>query len=249
MEGKIKGLLRMTLAGQVFPILSGLASSAQIRSIFKNAQKYLKDPVCGGFRLNTDFTEEQLNLGRAFSFIYGDKENGAFFSHMNVMFAYALYSRGFVKEGRRVLSSIYKMAENTPRSKIYPGIPEYFNSEGRGMYSYLTGSASWFVLALLTQVFGIRGEYGDLLIEPKLTSEEFYASRIVSITCPFAHKTVEVKFINPAKKDYGSYSITKITFNAKILSGNIKAKRYLIPRGKFLALADKKHNIIELTLD
>ena len=30
-----------------------------------------------------------------FGFAYGEKENGAVFSHMTVMFAYALYQRGF----------------------------------------------------------------------------------------------------------------------------------------------------------
>jgi len=49
------------------------------------------------------------------------------------------------------------MASDAQRSKIYPGIPEYFDSEGRGMYHYLTGSASWMVLTLLNYVFGVRG--------------------------------------------------------------------------------------------
>ena len=34
-----------------------------------------------------------------FGFAYGEKENGAVFSHMTVMFANALYRRGFAKEG------------------------------------------------------------------------------------------------------------------------------------------------------
>lgn len=38
-----------------------------------------------------------------FGFAYGEKENGAVFSHMAVMFANALYKRGFVKEGHRAL--------------------------------------------------------------------------------------------------------------------------------------------------
>ena len=35
---------------------------------------------------------------------YGEKENGAVFSHMTVMYANALYQRGFVKEGYRAVS-------------------------------------------------------------------------------------------------------------------------------------------------
>ncbi len=247
-EGKIKGSIRMTLAGQTFPIMSGIANPEQIQSIFKNARRYLKDSELGGFRLNTDFKKEQLNLGRAFSFVYGDKENGAFFSHMNVMFAYALYTRGFVKEGYEVINSIYNMARDTLKSKIYPCLPEYFNSEGKGMYSYLTGSASWLVLTLLTRVFGVRGEYGDLLIEPKLTAEQFQSNEVISITCLFAKKIIEVRFINPAKKDYGRYAISSVGINGEKIAWDINQDSYLISRRKLLALADKTRNTIEITL-
>ena len=36
-------------------------------------------------------------MGRMFGFAYGEKENGAVFSHMAVMYANALYQRGFAK--------------------------------------------------------------------------------------------------------------------------------------------------------
>ena len=178
-EGNINGRVQMTLTGQAFPVMSGIASRGQIKELVNNVRKYLKDKKLGGFHLNTDFKEEQLNLGRAFSFIYGDKENGAFFNHMSVMFAYALYKQGFVNAALEVISSIYKMASDTHKSRIYPCLPEYFNAEGRGMYSYLTGSASWFILTLLTQAFGIKGEYEDLLIEPKLTAQQFKSKNTI----------------------------------------------------------------------
>ncbi|MDI6758531.1 MAG: cellobiose phosphorylase [Candidatus Omnitrophota bacterium] len=148
-EGIRNNLVRMSLVSQAFPIMSGVATEAQIKEILKNVNKYLFDKKLKGYRLNTDFKEEEPALGRAFSFAYGNKENGAFFNHMVVLFAYALNKRGFVKEAQEILNSIYNMCVGTKRSKIYPCIPEYFDAEGRGMYSYLTGSASWFVLTSL----------------------------------------------------------------------------------------------------
>jgi hypothetical protein len=68
---------------------------------------------------------------------------------MVVMYAYALYLRGFKKEGWKALSFLYRLSMDIGRSKIYPCLPEYFDLEGRGMYSYLTGSASWFILTVL----------------------------------------------------------------------------------------------------
>lgn len=247
-EGKIKNSVRMTLTGQVFPVMSGIASDEQIIAVFKNVKTYLKDKQLGGFHLNTDFKEEQLNLGRAFSFVYGDKENGAFFNHMIIMFAYGLYSRGFVRQGYEVLNSIYQMAVNTETSRIFPCLPEYFDGQGRGMYSYLTGSASWFIFTLLTQVFGVRAEYGDLLIEPKLTSAQFKYAASLSITADFAGKTIEVKFINPQKKDFGRYLIQNVTFNAQTIAEDLKQHSFLFKREDFLALSNGRADKIEVIL-
>jgi cellobiose phosphorylase len=147
-EGRRGAVMRLCLASQAFATMSGVAEDWQVRQIIKSVNRYLRDKELGGLHLNTDFKKEELHLGRAFSFVYGDKENGAFFNHMSVMYAYALAQRGFKKEAREVLSAIYRMAIDTGRSKIYPCLPEYFNLEGRGMYSYLTGSASWFLLTL-----------------------------------------------------------------------------------------------------
>ncbi len=215
-EGKPDGKVWMTLTGQVFPVMSGLANQKETDSVVRAVKKYLQDKKLGGFRLNTDFgLRHYLDLGRAFGFAYGTKENGAFFSHMTVMYAYALYKQGFVKEGREVLQSIYQMSMDTDKSKIYPGIPEYFDSEGKGMYHYLTGSASWLVLTQLTQVFGVRGESGDLILSPKLTKEEFDKKGLATVHCQFAGKKLIVTYINKGRLDYGKYCIKEVLLEQK----------------------------------
>lgn len=213
---RVEGLngkkVRMTLTGQVFPVMSGLADSQEIAGVVKSVQRYLKDKKLGGYRLNTDFgVRHYLDLGRAFGFAYGTKENGAFFSHMTVMYAYSLYKRGFVREGQEVVGSIFQMCRDAEKSQIYPGIPEYFDSEGRGRYHYLTGSASWLVLTMLTQVFGVRGEYGDLVLSPQLIREEFDAQGQAGVTCPFAGKTISVIYSNKGRQPWGAYSIKTVT--------------------------------------
>ena len=227
-EGEHKNGVRMTLTGQVFPIMSGVATEKQIKAIYRSAKRYLWDKRLHGFRLNTDFGGPYPEMGRAFGFAYGEKENGSFFNHMNVMFAYTLYKRGFAREGFEVLDSIYRMCINTERSKIFPGIPEYFNSEGRGMYHYLTGSASWLILTVLTQVFGIRGEMGDLLIEPKLVKEQFGRSGKISLHTYFAGRKIVLNYLNPKKLDYGKYKIHKIDINGKIIHENPLKRRVFL---------------------
>lgn len=213
-EGFIDGRVRMTLTGQVFSIMSGLATKDEVTDVVQSVDHFLKDKTMGGYHLNTDFgVRHYLDLGRAFGFAYGTKENGAFFSHMNVMYAYALYKRGFVREGYEVLHSIYRMANDPLRAKIYPGVPEYFDSEGRGMYHYLTGSASWYVLTQLTQAFGVRGHGGDLVLSPKLVKEQFGDSSKVQVSCPFADRKLTVIYENPQRLEYGQYSIKAVSIN------------------------------------
>ncbi|MCD4779739.1 MAG: cellobiose phosphorylase [Candidatus Omnitrophica bacterium] len=213
-EGEKGDTIRMTLTGQVFPVMSGVATPEQMADIVKSVSRFLIDKKIGGVRLNSNFgVDHYLEFGRAFGFAFGTKENGAFFSHMIIMYAFALYKQGFVNEGYSVLQSIYQMSSNTPRSKIYPGVPEYFDSQGQGMYHYLTGSASWYVLTMLTQRFGIRGEWGDLVLEPKLTVNEFNDQNIASVDFHFAGKRMHVRYENPNRLNYGDYKITTVKVN------------------------------------
>jgi cellobiose phosphorylase len=187
-----------------------------VEGVINSVDQFLKDKALGGYRLNTDFgVHHYLDMGRAFGFAYGTKENGAFFSHMNVMYAAALYQRGFARAGYAVVQSIYRMACDGHRSKIYPGIPEYFDSEGRGMYHYLTGSASWLVLTQLVHAFGVRGSRGDLMLAPQLVKEEFNTKNIASVTCQFAGHRLTVEYHNPQKLDAGHYAIKDILIDAK----------------------------------
>jgi len=215
-EGVRDGVVRMTLTGQVFALMSGMADEDLARAVIKSVDRFLKDPVHGGHRLNTDFAVcNYLELGRAFSFAYGTKENGAVFSHMTVMYAYALYSRGFAREGFRVLDALFQMADRFSSSRIYPNIPEYFDSTGRGMYAYLTGSASWIVLTWLTRVFGVRGYNGDLVIDPQLVQEQFSSDGRAAVTSSFAGVRIRVVFCNTQRRDAGEYRIGTVRLNGQ----------------------------------
>ena len=152
---------------------SGTATEEQIQAICRSADAYLYDRKAGGYRLNTDFKEEKFDLGRMFGFAYGEKENGAVFSHMAVMYANALYKTGHAKEGYKVLQTLLDTAMDFERSKMYPGIPEYFDNQGRGLYAYLTGAASWYMLTMITEVFGVKGQLGDMVIAPALMPEQY----------------------------------------------------------------------------
>ena len=206
-EGENESGVRMMLTGQVFAIMGGTAEEERIRSIARSADKYLYDRHAGGYRLNTDFHEMKTDMGRMFGFAYGEKENGAVFSHMTVMYANALYKRGFARRGYKALQSLADTAMDFETSKIYPGIPEYFNANGRGMYHYLTGAASWYMLTVVTEVFGVRGKAGDLEIVPALMKEQFDDDGTAQLQISFAGKQFHIIIKNPRRLDYEDYRI------------------------------------------
>ncbi len=209
-EGDGPNGVRMTLTGQVFALMGGIATDAQAREIARAADRYLYDSRLGGYRLNTDFGGMQFNLGRCFGFAFGHKENGAMFSHMAVMYANALYQRGLVREGFKVLDEMYRHCADFATSRIYPGLPEYISERGRGLYPWLTGSASWYLLTLLTEVFGVRGNLGDLVLAPKLVAAQFDARGEAAVRTQFAGRDLDIVFHNPLRLEVGAYVIRRI---------------------------------------
>lgn len=238
-EGERADGTRMTLTGQVFPLLGHAASAEQIPDIISAVERNLFDEKIG-YRLNSNFGGIQQNLGRAFGFAFGHKENGAMFSHMTVMYGNALYKRGFVQEGRKVLDSLYRLSANFEVSRMYPGIPEYISEEGRGMYTYLTGSASWLLLTMVTEVFGVKGKLGDLLLQPKLVKEQFDAQNSASIKTLFAGRELKVVYTASGSTEYGEYQIHSAKLNGaevmlqRVSEGAVVARRLLtaLPEGE-----------------
>ncbi len=212
-EGDHPNGVRMTLTGQVFPIMGDVATDTQVEQILQAANTYLHEPSMAGYRLNSNFKEVKHNLGRCFGFAFGHKENGAMFSHMAVMFANALYQRGFVETANQIIADIYRHCRNFEISRMYPGIPEYVNARGRGMYPYLTGSASWLLLTIVTQVYGVKGNMGNLVLEPKLVHDQFDEQGNASIQLPFADRHLRIEYRNPNGLDYGDYVIKSAMIN------------------------------------
>ncbi len=241
-EGYFENGVRMMLTGQVFAIMSRTAKEEQIPQICNSADHYLYQKEIGGYRLNTDFQEQKFNLGRMFGFAYGEKENGAVFSHMTVMFANALYQRGFVQEGYKALQTLADSALNFDVSRIYPGIPEYFNGNGRGLYHYLTGAASWYMLTVITEVFGVHGEIGDMVIYPKLLKEQFDTKGNAEIWLRFAQKAFHIVIKNPNALTYKAYQVKGATCDGQTLQTNDKTC-VRISREKIEAMSESVHTI------
>ena len=241
--------VRMMLTGQVFAIMSGTASKEQVAAISKSADTYLFDEKAGGYRLNTDFKEEKFDLGRMFGFAYGEKENGAVFSHMAIMYANALYKRGFAREGYKVLHTLLNAAMKFENSRMYPGLPEYFDNEGRGLYAYLTGAASWYMLTMITEVFGVRGKLGDMVIKPSLMPEEFDPAGNASVKLEFSGKKFELCYHKTECQSTEQNRIRSAVCDGTIPLEQLKTGEVLFKKCQIESLSLKERHKIELILD
>ena len=235
-EGRIGGKVHMTLTGQAFAVAGGVATDEQVDAVVRSVDRVLCDRTHGGLRLNTDFGTVKMDLGRAFGFQYGEKENGGVFCHMAVMYAYGLYLRRRPEAGRKVWATLYGKAIDQPTAKVLPGQPEYFNAAGRGMYCHLTGSASWLIYLLLTQAYGIRGQLGDLVIDPQLTQADFHGSGEVTVEAHFAGRPLAVTFVNADRLPAGRYRVESVSADGAPLSaeplpaGGVRIARRAIAR-------------------
>lgn len=246
-EGDNEAGIRMMLTSQVFTIMSETATREQVEDIVKAADNFLYNENIGGYKLNTNFKEIKMDLGRMFGFAYGQKENGAVFSHMAVMYGNALYQRGFVKEGYKVINSLYSHCSDFEKSKIYPGIPEYIGENGRGLYHYLTGAASWLLLTVLTEMYGVKGKFGNLLFEPKLLLSQFDCNSKACVECVFADRKLTIEYYNKNLKEYGDYKITGILVNGNPYE--FKTSHELINRSDIKALNPNQKHIIAIILE
>lgn len=244
-EGKVKNTTRITLTSGVFALMSGVATDKQCDTIYKSFCKHLQEKKFGTFKLNTNFKEVKLDLGRAFAFSYGDKENGAIFAHMDVMFCFSLYKRGLVNEGYDLLKGLFNLA-SSKEARVYPCISEYYNSDYRGLYNFLTGSASWMTYLVVTEVFGVKHKNGDLTLAPKLTKDQFKKNAL-TFTVDIDGKRCDIIYKNPDKLDYKDYSIVDAKVNGVICNTN-NPKVLTIEKTAKDSLLKKSDNTIEITL-
>jgi cellobiose phosphorylase len=239
----------MDLTSQVLPIMCNVASNEQISESVRSIKKYLKDSESPGIRLCTDFKELNLNIGRITGFTYGYKEHGSKWSQQNIMLMYGLYKRGFVADGAEIFREIYQLSVDSGKSLIFPGIPSYFEPGDRGAYAYLTGSSTWLLLALTTQIFGVDGHFGDLVINPKLDPSFFGHDNTATISRRFRDLNLTVTFKNEHRKAFPHFSIGKIFVNGiNVPEVETKSQGKILPYDLLMKLSQNRQCAIEVEL-
>ncbi|RPI23766.1 MAG: hypothetical protein EHM70_22130 [Chloroflexota bacterium] len=117
------------------------------------------------------------------------------------------------------------------------------------MYPYLTGSASWLLLTLLCESFGVQGSYGNLSLGPRLVSAQFDAHGVAGIRTQFAERCLEIFFHNPANLNYGQYQVQRILVDGVEETFDRQEERAVLRREIILELSARPQvHRIDVTL-
>ena len=106
------------------------------------------------------------------------------------------------------------------------------------MYHYLTGSASWLLLTMLTEVFGVKGRLGDLVLEPKLLPGQFDEAGATKVITSFANRKIRVSYSNPDKLEFGEYGIRSVMIDGDIAVEAGGVGKVTIKRNMLIALRE-----------
>lgn len=165
------------------------------------------------------YHEYHLELGEISSYPPGYKENGAVFNHNNPWVviahcvekeseeAYALYKKNapaFIED----ISDIH-YTEPYVYSQMIAG--HEAKNYGQAKNSWLTGSASWSLVALQEWLLGVRADYDGLIVDPHLPSDEFPH---LSVKRVYRGVTYRIEVDNTAKNP-------SLYVNGKKVEGNI----------------------------
>ena len=93
-------------------------------------------------------------------------------------------------------------------------------------------------------MFGVKGDYGNLKLEPKLLAKQFDEKKEAAVRLTFAGKKLLVTYSNPLMKSYGEYEVKGVDLNGQRVSGT----EAIIEKQHFLALEEDKEHVIVVTL-
>jgi cellobiose phosphorylase len=157
-------------------------------------------------------------MGRGFGLAFKTRENGGQYDHMVVKYMNGLYTNNLVKEGYEVFSTLTGLCMNSEQSRIFPGVPASIDSKSaRGSYNYLTGSASWLIFSIITEIFGIKSNLGNLNISPKLVKDQFREEKEIEVDFIYLKKKMTLIVRNHMNLDWGEYKLGQVRFNGQLL--------------------------------
>lgn len=166
---------------QSWSIISDAGNNDKKYIALDSAKKYLIDEETQIIKLLTPaFEDWEINPGYIKKYPAGVRENGGQYTHSSIWLIMAFAKLGFLDEAIKYLEMINPIThtetkQKTLRYKIEPySIPgdvysnKYMN--GRGGWSWYTGSSSWYYKVCLENILGLNRKGKKLFLPDKISS-------------------------------------------------------------------------------
>ena len=206
---------------QVWSILSGAANEDQKKLVLKSMRERLATDY-GIMICYPSYTETDYNIVRAALFNTGMKENGGIFIHTQ---GWAVIAEAMCGNGNNAYDYFrrYMPAAYNTKAEIRQVEPYVFCQSTHGTSSprfgasrvpWLTGSATWSLVAATQYILGLQPVVEGLKVDPCIPSDwkEFEIKR------QFRRKELNINVKNPNAVQKG---IKLIVLNGKNIAGNI----------------------------
>ena len=166
---------------QSWSMIAGIADEKRTEQVVQSSDKMLKTDI-GYLLLAPTFLAPDPHIGRISYMEPGICENGTVYSHVNVWMILGLLRAGKVEEAyqafKRITPGYFSGQEGDPKQNMPPYIyangcygPAHKNNKFQMEFTWITGSVAWFYNALTKEMVGIKPDYDQLVIEPKLPAE------------------------------------------------------------------------------
>ncbi|SET38741.1 GH36-type glycosyl hydrolase domain-containing protein [Thalassotalea agarivorans] len=168
----------MFLNPQSWAFLSGALDKSKFAQITDLIDQHLNTPF-GVQMLAPAYTEMVEDVGRVTQKFPGVAENGSVYNHATAFYIYSLYQAGLADKAYAALNTMIPNLEDASiRGQLPNFIPNYYrgdyagNPDTAGVSSQLfnTGTVAWVYRIVIEELCGLKGQKGDLLIQPKLPS-------------------------------------------------------------------------------
>lgn len=170
---------KIDLISQSFSILSGVAPKSRIQQVIDSVEDHLVDKNARIIKLLTPAFHSSLNNpGYIMNYPRGIRENGGQYTHSVAWYLMALIQCGYHDRAYRY----YQMINPINRSLNMQDVDSYKTEpyviaadiysakgrEGRGGWTWYTGSAGWFYRVGIEEILGIRKKGEKLEITPHI---------------------------------------------------------------------------------
>ena len=170
---------KIDLICQSFSIISGVANKERTESCIKAVEKQLVDEPHGIIKLLTPpFKKSLNNPGYIMDYPRGIRENGGQYTHAVSWYLMALIKAGYHDRAYRYYQMINPINRtdteektNSYKTEPYVIAADIYSAkdrEGRGGWTWYTGSAGWFYKLAIEEILGLHKIGNKLKINPKI---------------------------------------------------------------------------------